>query len=99
MTLDEQSLPEGAELIRRTDEYRSETFPAGFRRDHLIKQGVWGVLRVEEGSMFYEDKEAGEKRIIEAGQYQVIKPETVHCASPLSDNTRCFVEFYEVANK
>jgi len=51
-------LPDGAVLYRRTPIFTETTIPAGLLSEHRTKEGVWGVIRVLEGSLGYRIKDA-----------------------------------------
>ena len=42
-----------AEPYRRTPVFDENTLPAGLRREHRTKPGVWGIIRVFEGRLRY----------------------------------------------
>lgn len=46
-------LPEGLEPYRQTDVFTEVSIPAGLRKDHCTKPGVWGLIQVAEGRLRY----------------------------------------------
>src|SRR3546814_15828961 len=46
-------LPEGLEPYRQTDVFTATSLPAGLRKDHCTKPGVWGLIQVAEGRLRY----------------------------------------------
>jgi tellurite resistance-related uncharacterized protein len=87
-------LPEGVELVRTTDELTAESMPAGLRRAHRVAAGVWGRLRVLEGSVrFTFETDPPASRTLPAGEAQVIPPERPHFVDPAPD-ARFVVEFH-----
>ena len=93
MPLCDLKLPDGLVKYSESRPFTEETFPKALERDHSTKPGVWAVLRVTAGSVVFHDENLGETREIEAGQNQVILPETVHSAQPKPGAT-VVVEFY-----
>lgn len=80
-----------------TPVFDQDTLPAGLRREHRTKPGVWGVIRVLEGQLRYEviDPRA-EVVILEAGIPGLVLPEQPHRVEPLGP-LRMQVEFYREA--
>lgn len=92
--LESLTLPEGVTLVRTTPTFTAETVPAGLRSAHRVATGVWGRLRVEAGAVTFVLEETGERRRVEAGEAQVIEPDTAHHVEPSADAS-FVVEFYE----
>jgi tellurite resistance-related uncharacterized protein len=46
-------LPADVEPYARTAEFTEASLPAGLRRAHNTKAGVWGLIRVVEGRLAY----------------------------------------------
>lgn len=80
--LHERHLPDGVDLVRRTDTFTDETVPAGLRRAHRVATGVWGRLVVEAGSVTYVEEASGARRTLGVGERQVIAPDTPHHVEP-----------------
>ena len=91
--LSELSLPEGLELIRTTDEFTPGSVPKGLLRSHHVAVGVWGLLRVVEGSVVFVLETTGESRTVGAGESQVIEPSVSHHVEP-GEGSRFLVEFH-----
>lgn len=86
-------LPDGLRHVRTTATFTVETVPEGLRRAHRLATGVWGRLRVEAGSVTYVLEASGRRRVLAAGDTQVIEPDVVHHVEP-SDDARFCVEFH-----
>jgi tellurite resistance-related uncharacterized protein len=46
-------LPEGLTSYKRTPTFTEASVPAGLLKDHSTKEGTWGLIHVEEGSLRY----------------------------------------------
>lgn len=77
---------------KSTPVFDERSLPAGLRRDHSTKAGVWGVIRVLEGRLLYE--RGGETRTLTPGCPATILPEEVHRVEPLGP-MRMQVDFYD----
>ena len=85
-----RELPEGLVEYRATPEFDEKTLPAGLRRDHATKQGVWGILEVLTGSLRYEiSSPFGHQEQLDAPAQAVIVPETLHRVVPLGAVRLC----------
>lgn len=88
------SLPDGATYVRSTPEFDQETVPAGLLRAHQVADGVWGLLVVEEGAVeFTFEQEAGDSRMVMAGETQAIPPQRPHHIA-VQEGARFRVEFH-----
>lgn len=80
---------------KRTDIFDENTLPAGLRREHRTKPGVWAVIRVLEGQLRYQVLEPTcEALILEPGRPGLVRPEEPHLVEPLG-HIRMQVEFYD----
>lgn len=87
-------LPAGLELVRTTPEFTAETMPDGLRKAHRVAAGVWGRLRVLQGTVrFTFETDPPSTRTVSAGEVQVIPPEQPHFVEP-DDEARFVVEFH-----
>lgn len=73
--------------------FDENTLPAGLRREHRTKIGVWGVIRVLEGRLRYFVLDPVSENVLEPGFPGVILPEQPHRVEPLGQ-MRMQVEFY-----
>ena len=80
-----------AEPYKSTPVFDETSLPAGLRRDHSTKAGVWGVIRVLEGELLFE--RAGETRTLTPSSPALILPEEKHRVEPLGP-MRMRVDFY-----
>ena len=78
---------------KSTPVFDEATIPAGLRRDHSTKAGVWGLIRVLEGSLRV-DYEGGAVRLLGEGEAGLIQPEEKHRVEPLG-RVRMQVDFYD----
>lgn len=80
---------------KSTPIFDAETLPAGLRRAHSTKPGVWGVIRVLEGAVCYhvEDGSAA-PALLTPSTPGLIHPEQLHHVEPLGA-MRMQVEFYD----
>lgn len=88
-----QPLP-GVAPYKTTPVFDEETLPAGLRREHRTKAGVWGVIRVLEGRLHYRVFEPVSETVLEPGSPGLILPDQPHCVEPIGP-VRMQVEFYE----
>ncbi len=72
---------------------RRDQLPAGLRREHRTKPGVWGVIRVLEGRLRYEVLDPVFETILEPGHPGLVLPDVPHRVEPLGA-MRMQVEFY-----
>ena len=70
------------------------SLPAGLRREHRTKPGVWGVIRVLDGRLRYAVLEPSSEAILEPGRPGLIHPDEPHFVEPLG-SMRMQVEFYD----
>ena len=88
-----KTLPADAVPYQRTDEFSELDIPAALRRRHSTKRGVWGRIRVVEGSLRYRILEPQlEEYVVTSERAGVIEPEVPHEVEPLG-KVRFFVEF------
>lgn len=87
------SLPPGLRAYRRTGEFSEETLPAGLRKAHSTKPGVWALIHVLEGRLRYCVPAWNHDEVIEAGSAGVVAPEVAHFVEP-QGRVRLFVEFH-----
>lgn len=76
---DNLEFPEGLQEYKRTPDFTETTIPAGLLRDHSTKAGVWGLIRVEEGSLLYTVNYPEERSyLLTAEKTGVVAPEMKH---------------------
>lgn len=82
---------------KTTPVFDQDTLPAGLRREHRTKPGVWGVIRVLEGQLRYEVLDPlAEVIILKPGHPGLVMPQQPHRVEPLGC-LRMQVEFYHEA--
>lgn len=83
------------EQYKRTPEFNIENVPKALLSTHTTKAGVWGLIRVLNGSLRYHiDAQPFGSLDILAGGATLIKPETPHHVEFLENSTVFFIEFY-----
>ncbi|MCK9469360.1 MAG: DUF1971 domain-containing protein [Porticoccaceae bacterium] len=87
------TLPEGLAPYRRTGELNEQTLPAGLRKDHSTKPGVWALIHVLEGRLRYCVPAWDYDEVLEPGKLGIVAPEVVHFVEP-QGAVRMFVEFH-----
>ena len=88
-----KSLPTNVLAYQRTPEFSAESVPAGLRRSHTTKAGVWGKIVVLEGRLRYRILEpVVEDWVLTADQAGVVEPEVPHEVEPIAE-VRFYVEF------
>ena len=89
-----------AELVtskpyKSTPVFDAETLPAGLRRAHSTKPGVWGVIRVLEGAARYHIEDgSAPPALLTPATPGLIRPEQLHHVEPIGA-MRMQVEFYD----
>jgi tellurite resistance-related uncharacterized protein len=78
---------------KSTPVFDENTLPAGLRREHRTKTGVWGIIRVLEGRLRYHVLDPVSDIILEPGVPGVVFPDQPHRVEPLGQ-LRMQVEFY-----
>lgn len=79
MPCNRTSLPEGAEPYRRTPSFDVESLPAGLRKAHATKPGVWGEIVVEQGKLEYViEREPPLRQILDLLHSGIVRPEEKH---------------------
>jgi tellurite resistance-related uncharacterized protein len=88
------SLPADLEIYACTPDFTHHTLPADLSEDHALAEGVWGVLRVLEGTLTYIAANQPWPTIVAAGSVVIIEPQLVHRLQ-LSGPTRFFIELHK----
>jgi tellurite resistance-related uncharacterized protein len=81
-----------AKPYKSTPVFDEHSLPAGLRRDHSTKAGVWGVIRVLEGSLLFE--RGGETRTLTPATPALVRPEERHRVEAIGA-MRMRVDFYD----
>ena len=82
------------ECYKRTPEFSVENVPKALLSTHTTKAGVWGLIRVLNGSLRYHiDAEPFGSLDVLAGGATLIEPEIPHHVEPLESSTMFVIEF------
>ena len=87
------ALPTGLRPYKRSPIFTEDTLPAGLRRRHSTKPGVWGVIRVIEGRLRYRILAPPAESILDPDHPGVAAPTQPHEVEPLGA-VRFFIEFH-----
>ena len=83
-----------ARPYRSTPVFDERTLPAALRGEHRTKPGVWGVVRVLEGSLRLAFLEPPSETVVVPGRPGLILPDRPHLVEPLGP-MRMQVDFYD----
>ena len=79
---DRAELPDGLDVVRTGGPFDATTLPAGLRKAHRVANGVWGRLRVIEGSAALTVETGPRLEVrLGAGNSQPIPPGVPHAVS------------------
>jgi len=87
------ALPPEATLYKETPVFDAATMPAGLRRRHSTKEGIWGVIRVLEGRLLYRVLEPPSETVLDRDHTGIAAPQQAHEVEPLGP-VRFRIEFY-----
>ncbi len=87
------ALPGDVIPYRRTPDFTEATLPAGLRRDHSTKPGVWALIHVLEGRLRYRVPSWDYDEVLEPGRTGIVAPEVLHSVEP-DGAVRMYVEFH-----
>lgn len=79
---------------KSTSVFDENTLPAGFRREHRTKPGVWGIIRVLEGRLRYKVLEPASETILDPTHPGLVSPDVPHLVEPLGP-MKLRLEFYD----
>lgn len=86
----------GLEPHKRTPVFTEDTVPAGLLGDHSTKDGVWGLIHVEEGKLRYfvtdPRRPPSEQVLTPATAPGVVEPTILHRVEPVG-TVRFYVQF------
>jgi tellurite resistance-related uncharacterized protein len=93
-------LPVGLQSYKRTPTFTEATIPAGLKSDHSTKDGVWGLIHVEDGKLRYvvtDPRRGHSEAILTATQTAgIVEPTIVHHVEPVG-SVRFHVEFLKTS--
>lgn len=73
--------------------FDENTLPAGLRRKHCTKPGVWGVIQVLDGQLRYQVLDPASEVFLEPSHPGLVLPNESHLVDALGP-MRMQVEFY-----
>ena len=80
-------LPANLEPYKRTAVFTESTVPTGLLSDHSTKEGVWGLIHVEEGKLRYlvtdPRRASSEEVLTPATAPGVVAPTILHRVEPI----------------
>jgi tellurite resistance-related uncharacterized protein len=79
---------------KSTPVFDENTLPAGLRREHRTKVGVWGIIRVLEGRLRYRVLDPVSETILDPNNSGLVLPDQPHSVEPLGA-MRMQVDFYD----
>ena len=91
---DRFELPDSFVSYKQTPVFTEETVPAGLKKDHSTKTGVWAKIIVTEGKLRYRVDALGTDMELSQDKPGIVVPEVLHSVEPLGA-VRFFVEFYK----
>ncbi len=91
---DKFELPDSFIAYKRTPVFTEESLPAGLRKDHSTKAGVWAKITVAEGKVCYRVPALKVDIELSPDRVGIVVPEVLHSVQPLGE-VRFFVEFYK----
>lgn len=91
---DRFELPVGHVSYKKTFELDEDTLPAGLRRDHTTRAGVWAIIHVIAGQLRYiVEPPLASERVLDRDHPGIVVPEVRHRVEPIGP-VRCYVEFF-----
>lgn len=93
--MNDRSKPASAPTpYRSTPVFDQDTLPAALQREHRTKPGVWGVVRVLEGSLTLTYVDPPSEEIVSPGKPGLLLPDQPHFVKPVGD-MKMQVDFYD----
>ena len=86
-------LPPGARPYKKTPVFMETSVPAGLLKDHATKEGVWGIIHVEQGELEYTIADQGVSTRLSPNTQGLVRPTELHYVKPVGP-CRFFVEFW-----
>lgn len=82
------------ESYKSTPIFDEKTLPAGLRKEHRTKVGVWGIIRILEGQLRYNVLDPISETILDPDHPGLVLPDQSHFVEPLGA-VRMQVDFYD----
>lgn len=86
--------PAAPSPYKSTPVFDENTLPAGLRKEHRTKPGVWGIIRVLEGRVRYHVLAPASVSTLDRECPGLVLPDQPHFVEPLGP-VRMLVEFYD----
>ena len=86
----------GSTPYKSTPVFDENTLPAGLRKEHRTKAGVWGVITILEGRLRYCILDPASETILDVEHPGLVMPEQPHFVEPIGRMTMR-VDFYDQA--
>jgi tellurite resistance-related uncharacterized protein len=93
---DRFELPDSFVAYKRTAEFDERNVPAGLRRDHSTKAGVWAKIVVLDGTLRYCVDALQREFELSHRRDGIVVPEVPHHIEPVGP-VRFYVEFYRAS--
>jgi tellurite resistance-related uncharacterized protein len=80
------SLPRGAAPYKRTPSFTEISVPPGLLKDHSTKEGTWGLITVEQGSLRYfitDPRTPPAETIVSPETPAIVEPTILHRVEPV----------------
>lgn len=90
-------LPPGLLAYRRTATFDQDSIPAGLRRNHSTRPGVWALITVLEGRLRLRTFDPPQERLLDPANPAVASPEQPHEVEA-DGPVRFFLEFHRAAS-
>ena len=87
------TLPEGLTAYKRTPVFDQDSVPAGLRREHRTKDGVWALIHILEGQLQYRILAPLSEQILTPERPGIVRPGQPHEVQPMGP-VRFYVEFH-----
>ena len=87
------NFPKSSLPYKRTPEFDETSVPAGLRREHSTKAGVWAKIVVVDGRLRYCVDALNADVELSRDRAGIVVPEVLHHVEPLGA-VRFYVEFY-----
>ena len=95
---DKFELPDNFIPFKRTPVFTEESIPAGLKKDHSTRTGVWGKIVVAEGKLRYRVPSLEADMELSKDRCGLVVPDVLHNVEPLGA-MQFFVEFYRAPDK
>lgn len=79
---------------KSTPVFDEHTLPAGLRKEHRTKAGVWGVIRLLQGQVRYRVLDPVSETVLDPDHPGLVLPDQPHLVEPLGP-MKMKVEFYD----